>query len=833
MSNGHALSKEFFPGTATEYLQEGHELTFTCDNRASLKVYIISEEIFRFRYSPDGLYANDFSYAIAENYQPNKPDFQIQQSYNFYDIVTTKFRCRIYKEGLRVQVIDKQGNTIMEDAERGFHWEDNKMYGGHVVQMSKAIQDRESFFGLGDKSTRLNLRGKRLQNWSTDAFGFGPHTDPLYKNVPFYYAEHQKGCYGIFFDNTFRSFFDFGHENPQICSFWASGGEMNYYFIHGDTMLDIGETYTLLTGTPELPPLWSLGYHQCKWSYYPESEVKELAAKFREEQIPCDCIYLDIDYMDGYRCFTWDKTKFPDPKRMIAELAEDGFKTIVMIDPGIMIDPDYSIYKEGLEGDYFVKRQDGDLLKGEVWPGPCHFPDYTNPKVREWWADLYKDLIRRDGVAGFWNDMNEPAVFDRDEKTIYLDARHDYDGNPCSHRKAHNIYGMQMARASYDGIKAHVYPKRPFLITRAIYSGTQRYALFWTGDNQATWEHLKIANVQCQRMSVSGCSFVGTDIGGFDGIPSGELFTRWVQLGIFHPFFRVHSMGDNLSGNAAIDHEAVEANKRNGKITDQEPWSFGEPYTDAIRKAIELRYQLLPYIYSTFWQYTTYGTPMIRSLAFLADKDPETYYREEEFSLGENLLVCPVTEPNTTSRLMYLPDGQWINYWTDEVVDGKQEIEVSFSLEQLPIHVKAGSVIPMAPVMQYVGEKPIDILTLHVYYTKDTHTSILYEDAGEGYGYTEGNKSLKEFTVTATSEGLSITQSIEGAFETSYQTYRIVMHALPDTPTAITIDGEELEEANDLTFIAQANFGEILLTIPPQKPAPTTKKKPKADDSAA
>ena len=601
---------------------------------------------------------------------------------------------------------------------------------------------------------------------------------------------------------------------------------MNYYFIYGENMLQVGEYYTQLTGTPELPPLWSLGFHQCKWSYYPESEVKTVTERFRKEQIPCDCIYLDIDYMDDYRCFTWDKDKFPNPQKMIAELKEQGFKTIVMIDPGIMIDPDYSVYQEGMENGYFIKRQDGDILKGEVWPGMCHFPDYTNPEVREWWADLYKNLIRKDGVAGFWNDMNEPAVFDRDEKTIYSDARHNYDGFPCSHRKAHNIYGMQMSRASFDGIKEHVYPNRPFLITRAIYSGTQRYSLFWTGDNQATWEHLKIANVQCQRMSMSGCSFVGTDIGGFDGVPSGELFTRWIQLGIFHPFFRVHSMGDNLSGSMPIDHAAVEANKREGKITDQEPWSFGEEYTKIIKKFIELRYQLLPYIYTTFWQYVTHGTPMLRSLAFITENDPDTYYREEEFTLGDNILACPMTHPGATKRLMYMPDGEWVNFWTDEVLEGGQEIETAAALDQMPIHIKAGAVIPFAPIMQYVGEKPIEQLTLHVYYKRGEHTSYLYEDAGEGYGYTEGEQVLKSFTVSGDAQSLIIKQKQEGNYET-YQTYRIVLHAIPFELDTRQVDEEEAQETT-VEFEVTAGFSSIKLL---RKPEETKTKQPEAEST--
>ncbi|MFT5617407.1 MAG: alpha-glucosidase [Arenicella sp.] len=808
----HGQHHEFYPGKTVSHKQEDNLITFRCDNQTALQLYVLSDEIIRFRYSPDGVFRKDFSYAIDDKFEGKLNSLKVVEDVGFIEIQTEKVDCKIYNEGLRVVVSDKAGNILMEDNDKGFHWEENKQHGGYIVQMSKKIHNQENFFGLGDKSSRLNLRGKRFQNWSTDAFGYGPQTDPLYKNIPFYYSLHNHGHCGVFFDNTFRTFFDFGHENSHVCSFWANGGEMDYYFFYGETMLNVGENYTKLTGVPELPPLWALGFHQCKWSYYPESEVKRITKRFRDEQIPCDCIYLDIDYMEDYKCFTWDKEKFPRPAKMLKELAEDGFKTIVMIDPGIKIDPEYSVYNEGVENDYFVKRQDGDLLKGEVWPGQCHFPDYTKPEVREWWADLYKDLLRKDGVAGFWNDMNEPAVFDRDEKTIYLDARHDYDGNPCSHRKAHNIYGMQMARASFEGIKAHVYPKRPFLITRAIYSGAQRYALGWTGDNQATWEHLRIANTQCQRLSVSGMSFIGTDIGGFDGIPSGELFTRWIQLGIFHPFFRVHSMGDNLTGSGAIDKKAVEENRKDGtKASDQEPWSFGEAYTPIIKAFIELRYQLLPYIYTSFWQYTTYGTPMLRSLAFLESENSNTYYREDEFTLGDNVLVCPVLFPGATIRKVFLPKGEWINYWTGEKATGSQEIIVQCPLDKIPMFVRQGTILPFAPVMQYVGEKPIEQLTLHVYHSDAEHTSYLYEDAGEGYEYTKGKKNLKTFAVSNEQDCFQIQQTKDGEFQQTYQTYQLVLHGFPEVES-IRIDGVKLtKKLTGNTFEAHEGFKGITI----------------------
>jgi alpha-glucosidase len=273
-------------------------------------------------------------------------------------------------------------------------------------------------------------------------------------------------------------------------TFWAEGGEMNYYFLYGPSLPQVSRAYARLTGTHELPPLWALGYHQCRWSYYPHSRVMEIADTFRELEIPCDAIYLDIDYMDGYRCFTWNREHFPDPKGLIDELRSKGFQTVLMIDPGIKEDPDYAVYQDGLEKNAFLRSPDGELAKGPVWPGFCAFPDFTDPEVRHWWGDLYTDLYQNLGVAGFWNDMNEPAVFHVHHKTLPDHVLHHYEGLLASHRKAHNIYGQQMNRASWEGFRRLQPEKRPYLLTRASYSGGQRFAAVWTGDNFSDWESL-------------------------------------------------------------------------------------------------------------------------------------------------------------------------------------------------------------------------------------------------------------------------------------------------------------------------------------------------------
>ncbi len=766
---------------------------FYAENGVILKVQIFRDSVIRFKYGTGGKMESDFSYAVDEESNRGYNKLEVSEQDDHYRITTSKIVCHVSKTDLRSRIFDLTGKIICED-EQGFHYEESYQYGGNIVKMSKKAQPGESFYGLGDKPADNNLRAKRFELWGTDQYAFGKQTDPLYKNVPFYIGLQNKIAYGIFFDNTFRSFFDFAQERHHVTSFWAQGGSMDYYFIYGPDLNHVISGYTELTGKPELPPLWALGFHQCKWSYYPESNVREIAAKFRELQIPCDAIYLDIDYMDGFRCFTWDNEKFPDPTKMISDLKDDGFKTIAIIDPGIKVDPDYSVYQEAMANDYFCKRADGPYMKGKVWPGQCYFPDYTNPEVREWWAGLFKGLIADNKLSGVWNDMNEPAVMEVPNKTFPDDVRHNYDGHPCSHRKAHNIYGAQMARATYEGVKKFIYPKRPFVITRSAYSGTQRYTSSWFGDNVATWEHLSIANIQAQRMALSGMSFAGSDIGGFAEQPTGELFVRWIQLGIFHPFCRVHSSGDH-------GH--------------QEPWTFDDNVTNITRKFIELRYELLPYLYTSFWQYAEEGIPMLKSLVVYDQEDPQTHYRNDEFIFGDKILVCPILEANAKGRRMYIPRGQWYNFWTKEIVQGGQECWVDADIEQLPLFVKSGSIIPRYPVMQYVGEKKIEHLTLDVYYKAGKDKSVIYEDAKDGYDYRKGRFSLRNLTFSGQEKELIISQFKDGKYITEYGTLKFNFVGLPFEIDFVEVDNKKIPlddlkyDVKNQTFFVDKNFSEL------------------------
>ncbi|TWJ02219.1 alpha-glucosidase [Mucilaginibacter frigoritolerans] len=766
--------------------QQGNKFYFT-DGDAKVEVVVITDEIIRVRLAPHSVFLEEFSYAVPKIEQ-KAVVFKLTEDEEEFRVSTGVVNCHIRKKDFFISFSDAEGHITSTDAVP-MHWEENVAFGGYYVFCTKTCDSEESFFGLGDKPTELNLRGKRLVNWNTDAYSFAWNQDPLYRSIPFYISLNEGIAHGIFFDNTFKAHFDFGAEDPTKTSFWADGGELQYYYIHGPHMMDVVKSYHLLTGTHPMPPLWALGYHQCRWSYYPEAKVKKITNGFRENKIPCDGIYLDIDYMDGYRCFTWNRKYFPDPKRMIKELAADGFKTVVIIDPGIRVDDNYSVFKEGKKNRYFCRRSDDYFMEGHVWPGRCQFPDFTNPEVREWWAGLFDELVQM-GVAGVWNDMNEPAVFGAG--TFPDDVRHQYDGHRGSHRKAHNIYGMQMVRATYEGLRKIMKNKRPFTITRAGYSGVQRFSSVWTGDNVATWEHLKLGNIQCQRLSISGISFCGTDIGGFSGEPDGELFTRWIQMGTFSPFMRAHSAGDTK---------------------EREPWSFGEPFTAINRKFIELRYRLLPYLYSTFWEHHRYGFPILRPVVMQEQEEISNHFRQDEFTYGDKILVCPVLEPGQLSRTVYLPKGKWYNFWTYELIDGGKEIEVPTPLETIPLFIKAGSVIPEYPVMQYVGEKEIEEVKLNIYYSNYEVNSFLFEDYGETFAYEQDIYLEKKFVVSGKPSVLTLQQSLDGLYTPRYESYHFNVIGIPFTPSKILADGKDIpysiDDNNCLEFKFTKNFKQI------------------------
>ena len=352
------------------------------------------------------------------------------------------------------------------------------------------------------------------------------------------------------------------------------------------------ESYTALTGRTPLPPLFTLGYQQCRWSYPTEARVREVTSEFRKRNIPADVIYLDIDYQEKWRPFTINRQSFPHFEQMIKDLADSGWKTVLITDLHIAAVPGYKPFDEGEKNGYFVKKPDGSTFIGPVWPGPAAFPDFTRSEVRKWWGTLYKDFVDM-GVRGFWNDMNEPSVFERADKTMPLEIVSSVEGRKTDEREIHNVFGSENVHATYEGLLTLRPDLRPFVLTRAAYAGAQRYAATWTGDNQATWNHFRLSLPTVTGLGVSGYAFVGVDVGGFQGSPTPELLTRWTALGTFLPIDRNHAAKGTR---------------------DREPWVDG-PEHEAIRKKfIEERYRLLPYIYASMEETSRTGVPLMRPM---------------------------------------------------------------------------------------------------------------------------------------------------------------------------------------------------------------------------
>lgn len=699
-------------------------------SRAKVSVEFFDFDVIRIRVAPSGKFERDFSYAIDYSRDRHTPKVTVTQ--NAKQVILTNYngtRVLIAKTPFSIQIFDDNKELVVRDDPA--HPTTFDKATGEMKTAKLLRSPVETFYGFGEKAfSEMQRNSKFIVNWNTDTFAYPIGTDPIYQSIPFFYAMHDGKAYGLFFNNTFRTWFDVAKSSPDRYSFGADGGELDYFVFTGGkerAPKKVLEDYANLTGKTPLPPIWALGNQQSRWSYFPEKRVREVAESYRKNRIPLDVIYLDIDYMNQYRVFTWDKTRFPDPKKMIGDLKADGIRTVVIIDPGIKAD-NYEVHADGKARGVLVKNPDGTDLVRNVWPQESVFADFTDPKAREWFASWYRRHLD-EGIAGFWTDMNEPGVFlgEKTEKpdllhhpakTFPLDTPHKGDGQPGTHRRYHNVYGMQMARATFEGVKKLEPERRPFVLTRAGFAGVQRFSAVWTGDNYASWDHLALTIPMLANLSVSGVPFLGADVGGFAEMPSGELYTRWLQAAALTPFLRSHSVG---------------------WVGNKEPYAYGDEFTKINRAAIELRYQFLPYLYTLFYEHERTGQPIMRPLWYEFPNDKGTYLISDQYMVGSDVLVAPVVKQGMDTRGIYLPVGsEWIDWWTGEKYESGKTHYLKTPLDRLPIFVRAGAVIPTQSVVQHTGEMPSAPITLNVIAgiaPGQTVTARLFQDAGDGYGY--------------------------------------------------------------------------------------------------
>jgi alpha-glucosidase len=746
----------------------------------TLRVDALRPDVLRVRLYPNGHPAEDASWAVL----PAARTAHIAVTPEPAGFSTTDLRVTVTPD-LRLTIADLAGHILQSDA-LPVNWTPQ----GFTVTKTKS--DVDHFFGLGDKPGPLDRAGEAFTMWNTDSFGWQESTDPIYKSIPFFLEMHDGRTLGVLFDNTYRTFFDFGRQNPSQYTFSAPNGPLDYYILYGPEPKQVVETYAWLTGPSPLPPLWALGYQQSRYSYYPQSEVLAIAAHLRQDNIPADAIWLDIDYQYKYRPFTVDPTTFPDFPGLIHNLAAEHFRTIVIADLHIADAPNqnYVPYDTGIATDQFVKLN-GKNYVGDVWPGPSVFPDFTQASTRTWFGSLYKDFVA-DGVAGFWDDMNEPAVFTYPTKTMPDNVAHRISGEEAQgfaprtalHAEIHNVYGMENSRATMEGELTLRPNLRPYVMTRASYAGGQRYAVTWTGDNLATWNHLRMTTPQLLNLGLSGFSLAGADVGGFGGSPSPDLLTKWLMLAAFQPIDRDHA------AKGTRPHE---------------PWVDGPAQEDIRRRYIDQRYLLMPYLYTTAEETSRTGIPISRPL-FLedphatADNHPLDNDAPGEFFFGPSILVAESPLPDDVAPYeVHLPPGVWYDYWTGAKLDRRQTLTASDleiknptstaaptlpplmvhpALGDLPIYVRAGAIIPMQPLVQSTDVTPTGPLTLRVYAPADTSapcTGNLYTDDGTTFNFRHNAYLRLHLTCSLAADG-ALTVNIparEGDFHPWWTQYRI------------------------------------------------------------
>ncbi|MBN1945489.1 MAG: DUF5110 domain-containing protein [Bradymonadales bacterium] len=725
----------------TDWDRESATLVLHCPE-VDLTLQALQDGVVRMVYGAVGTAAPSRSWAVTGPLHALDEEMFVGQTGWGVELCLAGLAIEGESTGCRLRVTQADGLVLLEDPADGGWSAGTALLEGQSVPttaVTRITPATERFYGLGEHAGPLERRGSRQTFWNTDAYsaeygGFPPGADPLYLSIPFLIGLRQAQAYGLFTDNPHRMTVDLAASDAERYTITAYGGAIDQYLIAGPTMAEVVQRYTRLTGRSSLPPRWALGYHQSRWGYAPDSRVREVAARFRELGIPADAIWLDIQHMDGFRTFTWDAAQFPDPAGLVQDLAAEGFKVVVIADPGIKVDPGWDVYTGGLSADVFLRWPDGELYQGVVWPGDAAFPDFTLPQARAWWAAQVGGVVDR-GVGGIWLDVNEPTTFPEsgggnsipDEVVAFGESI------ATTMAEVHNVYALSQARATHEGMQARAPSRRPFILSRAGYAGIQRYAAVWTGDAPSRWTNLAETLPMLLNLGLSGVPLVGSDVGGYSGGATPELFARWMALGSISPFFRGHV----TSG-----------------VNDQEPWAFGIEVTELSRIHISRRYQLLPYLYSLIASATETGEPLLRPLIYEFPDDSRFERLQDQAMLGPFLLVAPVLEQSATERAIQLPEGRWFERYSGALYQGPSNVSLPVTLAALPTYVREGAIIPHGPEMPASDAAPLAPLYLDLYPSGSETRFIYYEDAGDGFGYLHNQAYWRiTYTLTGTETG--------------------------------------------------------------------------------
>lgn len=763
-----------------------------------VRVQALREDVLRVRYWQGNTMPEDASWAVLPKARTSSVAVHISGN----GFSTAALAVEIDPKTLCVTVRDHEGNIVQQDAAPvSFH--------GHSFEISQRVATNAHYFGLGDKVGPLDRRGLTFSLWNTDAYAWQESTDPIYKAIPFFMTYDSGRAIGTLLDNTWRTHFDFGHLDPDTLVMGAPNGPVDYYLLYGPSPKQVLADYAWLTGPTALPPIWSLGFQQSRYSYMTQARAEEVGRRLRDDHIPADALYLDIDFQDRNRPFTVNTKSFPDLPGLVNTLHKEDLHLVVITDLHIANAPNqnYAPYDSGIRENRFVHNPDGSVYTGKVWPGPSVFPDFTQQSTRAWWGSLYTDFVHM-GIDGFWNDMNEPSVFDVPSKTMPEGSVHRIDEpgfvkRTATHAEIHNVFGMENEHATFDGLLALRPDERPFILTRAAYAGTQRYAATWTGDNSATWNHLHLTTTMLKNLGLSGFSIAGADVGGYAGNPSPEMLTKWYEIAAFQPIDRSHAEKGT---------------------TDHEPWA-DSPEQEAIRRRfIETRYRLLPYIYTTVEQSVGVGLPIVRPL-FLefpdavpdkhpVDIDPQS---ANEFLFGPDLLIAPppVLE-QTAPYAVHFPSDGWYDFWTGKLVEGEKvsavraglqpesgnvahvtALTVTPKLAELPVYVRPGSILPYAPLTESTSEQPKGPLTLRVYPGPDCHGS-MYSDDGHTFAYRTGASLAMEFTCSQQPDGVVAIQigAHKGSYAAWWSQLRIEVYGIKQSKPTVDWNGHAVKASS-------------------------------------
>jgi len=768
----------------------------------SLRVEPVRPGVLRVQMSRGGRFDDKPTWGVCADPFAEPVPFTVERSGGVVRLRTAELVASLWLDPFALDVHRPDGSPVAVTARDAEGRPEAYATLNDAFVLRRRLSPEDAIYGLGEKTGPHNRRGRELTLWNTDVLDpvgaaefiaarepgdpradpEGTEFDPYYMSIPFFHHHvHATGAVaGSFVDNGYRGTYDFTGGDAYAIHF--AGGQYTEYLFAGPGMADVLEAYTWLTGRTALPPLWALGYHQCRWKDYTQDEVEALARRHRDEGVPCDVVWLDIEHMDGYRVFTWDQERFPDPAGLSARLGELGCRLVTIVDPGVKREPGYPVFDEAVARDVLCRTEGGDVYIGQVWPGGAAFPDLATEEGRRWWAER-NAAHARSGVAGIWNDMNEPAT------GVIPPERMRFERGASSHERFHNQYGLLMAMATVEGLRQALPGQRPFVLSRAGFAGIQRHAATWMGDNVSRWDHLAMSIPMAMGLGTSGQAFVGADVGGFRGNPDAELFTRWMQYGVLTPFCRNHSELGNI---------------------DQYAWSFGPAVLDMAREAIRLRYRLLPYVYAAFVRAAERGAPVQRPLVFDHQDDPVTRDLDDQYLFGPDLLVAPVTAPGQTARQVYLPAGDWHDWHTGEVLHGPRHVIAATPMDRIPLYARGGAVVPMWPEAppSTAGHHPATVeLHLFVPAGDGTHHSLLQEDDGLTDAALDGARVRTTFAVTPRGPRLTVGAEVEGGGYPEFARERFVVVVHGAVPASAALDGEKLDVAGGRLELFNAGTG--------------------------